>query len=89
MRPNLESLFQIIFRALYHISYLFLGHIAGYMKSKPCFSMGTSVVFLIVTMAVAIILSLDTTLSAYAQNTTTPTQTPTPHLRIKQSILNK
>lgn len=63
---------------MYHISYLFSGHIAGHMKTKPCFSMGTTVVFLIVTMAVAIILSLDTTLSAYAQNATTSTQTPTP-----------
>ena len=63
---------------MYHISYLFSGHIAGHMKTKPCFSMGTTVVFLIVTMAAAIILSLDTTLSAYAQNATTSTQTPTP-----------
>jgi hypothetical protein len=76
---NLQSLFQITFRALYHISYLFSGHIAGHMKTKSCFSLGTTVVFLIVTMAVAIILSLDTTLSAYAQNTTTPqTSIPQP-----------
>lgn len=72
MMLNLQSLIQITFRALYHISYLFSGHIAGHMKTKPCFSMGTTVVFLIVTMALAIMLSLDTTLSVYAQNTTTP-----------------
>jgi hypothetical protein len=64
---------------LYHISYLFLGHIAGHMKTKSCFSLGTTVVFLIATIAVAIILSLDTTLSVYAQNTTTPqTSIPQP-----------
>jgi hypothetical protein len=70
---------------LYHIFYLFLGHIAGYMKTKPCFSMGTTVVFLMVTMAVAIILSLDTTLGAYAQNTTISTQTPTPQPSTNQT----
>ena len=54
------------------------------MKTKPCFSLGTTVVFLIVTMAMAIILSLDTTLSAYAQNTTIP-QTSTPEPSINQT----
>ena len=82
---NLQSLIQITFRVLYHISYLCSGHIADHMKSKPCFSMGTTVVFLIVTMAVAIILSLDTTLSAYAQNTTISTQTPTPQPSTNQT----
>lgn len=47
--------------------------------------MGTTAVFLIATMAVAIILSLDTTLSAYAQNTTIPTQTPTPQPSTNQT----
>jgi hypothetical protein len=54
------------------------------MKTKSCFSLGTTVVFLIVTMAVAIILSLDTTLSTYAQNTTIP-QTSTPQPSINQT----
>ena len=70
---KLQSLIQRTFRALYHISYLFSGHIAGHMKTKPCFSMGTTVVFLIVTMAAsAALFTIDTTLNAYAQNTTTP-----------------
>jgi low affinity Fe/Cu permease len=54
------------------------------MKTKSCFSLGTTVVFLIVTMAVAIILFLDTTLSTYAQNTTIP-QTSTPQPSINQT----
>jgi hypothetical protein len=54
------------------------------MKTKPCLSLGTTVVFLIATMAVAIILSLDTTLSTYAQNTTIP-QTSTPQPSINQT----
>lgn len=54
------------------------------MKTKSCFSLGTTLVFLIVTMAVAIILSLDTTLSTYAQNTTIP-QTSTTQPSINQT----
>jgi cytoskeletal protein RodZ len=72
---------------LYHISYLFSGHIAGQMKTKSCFSLSTTVVFLIVTMAVAIILSLDTTLTAYAQNTTT-LQTSTNQTADPQQLKN-
>jgi tRNA U34 5-carboxymethylaminomethyl modifying GTPase MnmE/TrmE len=56
------------------------------MKTKACFSLGTSIVFSIAVMAVANILSLDTTLSAYAQNTTTPTQTPTPQPPTNQTV---
>ena len=47
------------------------------MKTKSHFSLDTTVVFLIVAMAVATILSLDTALPVYAQNTTTPTPAQT------------
>jgi tRNA U34 5-carboxymethylaminomethyl modifying GTPase MnmE/TrmE len=56
------------------------------MKTKAWFILGTSIVFSIAVMAVANILSLDTTLSAYAQNTTTPTQTPTPQPPTNQTV---
>ena len=46
------------------------------MKTKSCFSLGTTVVFLVAAIAVATIQFLDTTIPVYAQNTTTPTQTP-------------
>jgi hypothetical protein len=46
------------------------------MKTKSYFSLGTTVVFLVAAIAVATIQFLDTTIPAYAQNTTTPTQTP-------------
>jgi hypothetical protein len=63
------------------------------MKTKSLFSMDTPVVFLIVAMAVATILSLDTTLPVYAQNTTTPTpaqmqQPPTNQTVDPQQIKN-
>jgi hypothetical protein len=49
------------------------------MKSKLPYDFGTIVVFSIVAMAAGAALStIDTTLNAYAQNTTTLTQTPTP-----------
>jgi hypothetical protein len=49
------------------------------MKSKLPHNFGTIVVFSIVAMAAGAALStIDTTLNAYAQNTTTLTQTPTP-----------
>jgi hypothetical protein len=46
------------------------------MKTRFLLSLGTTVVFLVAAMAVATNLSFDTTIPAYAQNTTTPTQTP-------------
>jgi|SRR5215208_417889 len=46
------------------------------MITKSPYGLGIMVVFLVVAMAVAA-LSIDTTLSAYAQNTTTSTSTPT------------
>jgi hypothetical protein len=49
------------------------------MKSKLPYDLGTVVVFSIVAMAAGAALStIDTTLNAYAQNTTILTQTPTP-----------
>jgi hypothetical protein len=49
------------------------------MKSKLPYDSGTIVVFSIVAMAAGAALStIDTTFNAYAQNTTTPTQAPTP-----------
>jgi hypothetical protein len=62
------------------------------MKTKSCSSFGTTVVLSIVAMAVATILSVDTTLTACAQNTTTltptqtPTQTPTPQPPTNQTV---
>jgi hypothetical protein len=47
------------------------------MKTKSLFSLDTTVVFLIVAMAAAPVLSLDTTYPVYAQNTTTPTPAQT------------
>jgi hypothetical protein len=50
------------------------------MKTKLHYGFGAIMVFSIVTMAAAaVVLSIiGTTLNAYAQNTTTPTQTPAP-----------
>ena len=49
------------------------------MKTKSPYGLGALVVFSIVAMAADVALfTIDTTLDAYAQNTTTPTRTPTP-----------
>jgi len=59
------------------------------MNTKSHRSVGTTVVFSIVAIVVATILSVDATLTAYAQNTTTtPTQTqkPTPQTPTNQTV---
>jgi hypothetical protein len=74
---------------LYHISYKFSAHTAGHMNTKSHCSVGTTVVFSIVAIVVATILSVDATLTVYAQNiTTTPTQTqtPTPQTPTNQTV---
>ena len=50
------------------------------MKTKLPYGLGAIMVFSIVTMAAAavVLFIIGTTLNAYAQNTTTPTQTPVP-----------
>lgn len=55
------------------------------MKTKSPYDLGVIVVFSIVAIATATSLStIDNTLNAYAQNTTTPTQTATPQPQTNQ-----
>jgi tRNA U34 5-carboxymethylaminomethyl modifying GTPase MnmE/TrmE len=55
------------------------------MKTKSPYDLGVIVVFSIVAIATATALStIDNTLNAYAQNTTTPTQTATPQPQTNQ-----
>jgi hypothetical protein len=56
------------------------------MKTKLPYGLGTTVVFSIVTIAAMAVLSTsDSMLNAYAQNTTSPTQTATPQPSTNQS----
>lgn len=56
------------------------------MKTKSPYSLGVIVVFSIVAIATATALStIDSTLNAYAQNTTTPTQTAIPQPQTNQT----
>ena len=56
------------------------------MKTKSPYDLGVIVVFSIVAIATATSLStIDNTLNAYAQNTTTPTQTATPQPQTNQT----
>jgi TolA-binding protein len=57
------------------------------MKTKSSFDLGTIVVFSIVAMAAATVAlsTIDTTFDAHAQNTTTPTQAPTPQTSTNQT----
>jgi hypothetical protein len=58
------------------------------MNTKSHCSVGATVVFSIVAIVVATILSVDATLTVYAQNITTPTQTPTNQTVDPQQIKN-
>jgi hypothetical protein len=56
------------------------------MKTKLPYGLGTTVVFSIVTIAAMAVLSTsDSMLNAYAQNTTSPTQTATPQPSTNQT----
>lgn len=56
------------------------------MKTKSPYSLGVIVVFSIVAIATATALStIESTLNAYAQNTTTPTQTAIPQPQTNQT----
>jgi hypothetical protein len=86
---NLTISFQITFRVLYHISYKFSVHNAGHMDTKSERSVGITLAFSMIAIAVAAILSVDATLTVYVQNaTTTPAQTqaPTPQTPTNQTV---